>query len=247
MQPFEAFAGAPPFMEAVEESRCITACAADLTGHIRFANALFRDYAAEHYGWNGNGDVFSVEHIARGDHVYLRERVEMMSRVMDGDGAPVRCLELSGGRAVEHTCIAWNPGPAADTTLCVCASAKAVFDEPGACAHDASTHWLLVPTNPSDLGELTHAEFETLRMIALGLSTEDIGERLSRTKKAIERRRMSIRRKLGLSNRMDLLRLAIDSGLGALPEHLVGEFVRCARQRARHLKRHAHANGALVH
>ena len=225
-----------PLLGAFEQSHSITVCAADMTGRIRYANDLFRSYARQHYDWTGQGETFTIDHIAMGDAAYLRERVDMLSRVLDAGGRPVRCIELSGGRAVEHTCTAWSPPGDDESVLCVVASAKAVFD--GGPSNGTAPHWLLVSTEPGQLGELTHAELETLRLIAQGLSTEDIAERLSRTKKAIERRRMSIRRKLHLTDRMGLSRLAMESGLGWMPQEKLSEFVRLCRSRARHLKKH---------
>ncbi|MEM1424027.1 MAG: helix-turn-helix transcriptional regulator, partial [Planctomycetota bacterium] len=114
------------------------------------------------------------------------------------------------------------------------ASSPAVFTGAG-CLSPEDYVWLLVPTDPGILGGMTHAELETLRLIALGMSTEQIAERLSRTKKAIERRRMSMRRKLGVEDRQALSRAANQTGLGHLPESRLSQFVRCSRARQRHL------------
>lgn len=237
MLAFGSTAESVPLFGAVGESHCITICASDMMGRIRYANDLFRSHAREHYGWGGEGMPFTIDHIAMGDTSYLRERVDVLTRVLESDGAPVRCVELSGGRAVEHTCTKWSSPDDPSDTLCVVASAKAVFDYTG--SNGQSARWLMVPTDPGQLGELTHAELETLRLIAIGDSTENIAEKLSRTKKAIERRRMSIRRKLDLTDRMGLMRLAMDSGLGHMPESMLADFVRSCRSRSRHLKRHA--------
>ncbi len=224
-----------PLLGALNDSRCITVCAADMMGRIRYANNLFREHIRDHYGWDGAGESFTIDHLAMGDAAYLRERVDVLTKVLDANGAPVRCIELSGGRAVEHTCVAWSQPNEGDAPLCIVATARAEFDD--AAMNGRAPHWLMVPTDPGRLGELTHAELETLRLIAKSMSTEDIAHQLSRTKKAIERRRMSIRRKLHLSDRMALMRLAMESGLGHMPEARLGEFVRCCRSRARYLKR----------
>ena len=103
------------------------------------------------------------------------------------------------------------------SSLCVVASSPAVFTGVGCLQADGYT-WLMVPTDPGILGDMTHAELETLRLIALGMSTDDIASKLSRTKKAIERRRMSMRRKLHVEDRQALTRVAIQTGLGHMPE-----------------------------
>ena len=232
-----AFGSTPdalPLLGAISESHSITVCASDMMGRIRYANDLFRSHAQEHYAWGGEGASFTIDHVAMGDAAYLRERVDVLMRVLDTD-TPVRCVELSGGRAIEHTCMKWSHPDAPNETLCVVASARAVFDY--ADYNGQSPRWLMVPTDPAELGELTHAELETLRLIAMSLSTEEIAEKLSRTKKAIERRRMSIRRKLELTDRMGLMRLAMESGLGHMPESMLADFVRSCRGRSRHLRR----------
>lgn len=236
MKPFPSSSDdAPPF-GAMEDSECITVCACDQHGRIHFANGLFRRYVREVYGWAGEGEPFSIETVAQSDSAYLRERSAFMARALGAKGEPVRAIELTGGRAIEHTGTAWTSHPGSADSLCVITSAKAVFDDEQRPATHAAD-WFMVPTDPHILGDLTHAELETLRFIGLGLSTDEIAERLSRTKKAIERRRMSIRRKLAMTDRMALVRLAIESGLGSMPEETLPEFVRACRSRARHLKR----------
>jgi len=60
---------------------------------------------------------------------------------------------------------------------------------------------------------LTRREQEVMRLIAEGLSTKEIGERLFISHKTVESHRISILRKLGLSSAMDILRYAVKIGL----------------------------------
>jgi len=75
-----------------------------------------------------------------------------------------------------------------------------------------------------DLGELrslTEREMEVLRLIGLGLSGEAIAETLQRSRRTVQGHRLSLGNKLRMSNRVELARLAVSSGLTALaPEEL---------------------------
>lgn len=63
---------------------------------------------------------------------------------------------------------------------------------------------------------LTPRELEVLTMIGKGLTLPEIAEKLFRSQKTIETHRLSIGRKLGLSNRVELARVAIRAGLAPL-------------------------------
>jgi len=60
---------------------------------------------------------------------------------------------------------------------------------------------------------LTARELEILRMVGEGMTTADIAKRLHRSVKTIEWHRVSLGNKLGANNRVELARIAIDSGL----------------------------------
>lgn len=67
------------------------------------------------------------------------------------------------------------------------------------------------------LEQLTPREREVLRFIAEGLSTPQIADRLFRSEKTIESHRQSLAKKLGLRNRVELTRYAIQAGVTVLP------------------------------
>lgn len=70
-----------------------------------------------------------------------------------------------------------------------------------------------------DLGRmaaLTDREREVLALIGMGLSTAEIADRLFRAAKTIEGHRVSLGVKLGVSNRVQLARIAIRAGLSPL-------------------------------
>lgn len=67
-----------------------------------------------------------------------------------------------------------------------------------------------------DLGEralLSDRELEVLRLIGLGYTTAQIGKAMHRSVKTIEWHRVSLGSKLGVSNRVELARIAIRLGL----------------------------------
>lgn len=77
----------------------------------------------------------------------------------------------------------------------------------------------LVRAKCNDAGELarlTARETEILRLIGQGMSTSEIAEALHRSVKTVEWHRVSLGNKLGVSNRVELARIAIGAGLVAL-------------------------------
>lgn len=65
------------------------------------------------------------------------------------------------------------------------------------------------PAEPS-LSVLTEREFEVLQMIAQGLTSAQIAERINRSIKSVEAYRTSLRSKLGAKSTVDLARLALE-------------------------------------
>jgi len=60
---------------------------------------------------------------------------------------------------------------------------------------------------------LTAREMEVVKLIAEGLTSEEVAERLVLSKKTVERHRTNVLGKLGLRNRVELTRYAIRRGL----------------------------------
>ncbi len=63
---------------------------------------------------------------------------------------------------------------------------------------------------PTALQALSEREFEVLQMLAQGLTSAEIGERINRSVKSIEAYRSSLRAKLGARSAADLTRLAVE-------------------------------------
>lgn len=67
--------------------------------------------------------------------------------------------------------------------------------------------------DPGQLGKLTPRELEILGMIAQGMTTAAIAKKLFRSRKTIEAHRLSMGAKLGVRNRVELARIALEAGL----------------------------------
>jgi DNA-binding NarL/FixJ family response regulator len=66
------------------------------------------------------------------------------------------------------------------------------------------------PGSEPSLSVLTEREFEVLQMIAQGLTSAQIAERINRSVKSVEAYRTSLRTKLGARTTVDLARLALE-------------------------------------
>jgi DNA-binding NarL/FixJ family response regulator len=60
---------------------------------------------------------------------------------------------------------------------------------------------------------LTPRELEVVKLIAEGLTSEEIAEQLFISKKTVDRHRANVLEKLGMRNRVELTRYAIRRGL----------------------------------
>ncbi|MBL0869582.1 MAG: PAS domain-containing protein [Phycisphaerales bacterium] len=63
------------------------------------------------------------------------------------------------------------------------------------------------------LAVLTPRELEILRLVAQGLTTASIAKKLFRSRKTIEAHRLALGNKLGVRNRVELARIAMEAGL----------------------------------
>ena len=66
-----------------------------------------------------------------------------------------------------------------------------------------------------------YGEREVLRGIACGLTTAEIAQELRRSTKTIEGHRVSLGIKLGVTNRVQLARIAIRAGVAPLHDRMV--------------------------
>lgn len=151
------------------------------------------------------------------DEAVARERLDLVRRIAAG-GAPVAIDGLVHGRLIRMTFrpLPWSEGPER-AVLIVCTMGAS--HKPGAPGMD------VIKARASDAGplaKLTTRELEILRLIGEGLSTNEIAERLHRSVKTVEWHRVSLGNKLGVSNRVELARIAIAAGFVGMPEAPAG-------------------------
>jgi DNA-binding CsgD family transcriptional regulator len=116
-----------------------------------------------------------------------------------------------------------NTAGAIDRILIICRG-TVPSDETRAAQADAE----VVQAQHVDKGQLAHLtprELEILALIGQGLTTAAIAEKLFRSRKTIEAHRLSLGIKLNARNRVDLARIAVQSGLVA-PDAVLPERTR---------------------
>lgn len=70
-----------------------------------------------------------------------------------------------------------------------------------------------VETNPDDVAGLTQRQRQVLRLVADGLTSQQIGKKLGLSSRTVERHIANIMGKLGVRSRIDLVKYAIRIGL----------------------------------
>ncbi len=85
-------------------------------------------------------------------------------------------------------------------------------------SQDASSTLHSRANESGPLASLTARELEILKLIGVGLSTADIAKKLGRSVKTVEWHRVSLGDKLGVTNRVELARIAISAGLVSLDD-----------------------------
>lgn len=143
-----------------------------------------------------------------------RERVEHTQAVL-GTGRTIVFEELRGGR--QHRCVI-RPMPDGRSVLMMYLPSMASLQH--------TNGFPVVKARVSDAGrlaQLTQRELEILRLIGLGMSTQEVAEHLGRSVKTIEWHRVSLGEKLGVTNRVELARIAIAAGLVSVDDKSPGQ------------------------
>jgi PAS domain S-box-containing protein len=139
-------------------------------------------------------------------------RLELIRRALsDPEGAPQVGLCATDGAWRRLAVRALDRTPGAERAVLVCAPlAQAVTMNDLVGPHQA---FCTIAVDLGPLAHLTEREMQVLRLIGLGLSTQEIADRLHRSKKTIEWHRVSLGSKLDVTNRVELARLALRAGL----------------------------------
>ncbi len=175
-----------------------------LDGTVEYANptaCAFLGLPESEVVGRSYGTLFEENHAA--------ERLSMISQVARS-GTPMAIDAVVRGVTTRTVC---RPIPANTATRLLLTSRV------GPSVHPHAKHPESVPVMRSRaddygrLATLTARELEILRHIGLGLSTADIAKRLHRSVKTVEWHRVSLGNKLGVTNRVELARLAISAGL----------------------------------
>ncbi|MEN0020853.1 MAG: LuxR C-terminal-related transcriptional regulator [Planctomycetota bacterium] len=160
-------------------------------------------------------DVFAPA-LAQERLVYLRD-VLASQRSVAIDG-------MVRGQRVRTT---FRPMPADESgrqcALMVCRQAPSSPAKAGAASDDAKEQAAGAAAEAKNndrgkLSSLTPREMEVLSLIGMGLSTAQVAKVLHRSAKTVEWHRVSLGNKLGVSNRVELARIAIRAGLSSLDD-----------------------------
>ncbi len=148
------------------------------------------------------------------------------------DGQPQIGLGATDGSWRRIVVRAMDRTPGAERALIVCAplaQSVTMADLAGPKQAFCETSLDLGP-----LTKLTEREMQVLRLIGLGLSTQEIADHLHRSKKTIEWHRVSLGAKMDVTNRVELARLALNAGLTWFDEDAITHIWRHADRKGAH-------------
>jgi DNA-binding CsgD family transcriptional regulator len=188
---------------ALTEDTNVPVAVVDVSGMIEFASvAAARLLGVDPAAVAGKQlkDVFSQELAA--------ERLTLI-REAANTGRPVTVEGMIKGRMMRSV---YRPLPSPGQTPRVLIVSRLA----GNGAQEGVVHSRANESGP--LSALTARELEILKLIGVGLSTADIAKKLGRSVKTVEWHRVSLGDKLGVTNRVELARIAIAAGLVSLDE-----------------------------
>ena len=213
-----AMAAAIPKLDADAVWQCLSEDAhvplwlVDRSGRITFASKPAVEFLAPGQSVAGR----SLADILPQD--MADERLELVSRVAES-GAPVLMFEMIRGRWSRTVMRRTGVG----RSLRVLIINRIGWSDHHQVQADAHTGYELVEPKIHDAGllaALSEREIEVLRLIGEGLTTAEIGARIQRTAKTVEWHRSALGRKLNVSSRIELARVAHAAGLHGGPSAL---------------------------
>lgn len=152
---------------------------------------------------------------------FWSERSAFVDRALAG-AAPVRLIEMVRGVLLQTT---FRP--------CSAIAIDAVLATSRLATADGDKTDVIVSEHPDmgRLGDLTERELELLHHIGMGRSSEDAARLMHRSTRTVEWHRASLGQKLRCSNRVELARIAFDSGLTAVDIPFLVSLRRTVRSR----------------
>lgn len=197
----------------LEDTNCLVSVI-DREGRLLESNGDVR----RTFGMNGADETRTIFDLF--PEPIARERLSMIRRALD-ERRKVTVEGMIWG--VMRRCT-YRPLEGRDAVLCVSAPAMLAGE-----AESRDLDRVCVRAVHDDLGQLeslTDREFEVLSLIGEGLPTSEIAHRLHRSEKTVEWHRASLGHKLGVTNRVELARLALGAGICRLPKspHEVGSL-----------------------
>ena len=138
--------------------------------------------------------------------------VQAVVRSVALSGKPAMVRTLWRGRPVIGLVRAVRPSRA-DRPLLVCTIRPELPTDARLRATNGFRYVQSVYADEGPIGTLSPRERAVLSLIGAGMSTAQIAKTLDRSVKTIENQRNSLGRKLNVSNRVELARIALDSGL----------------------------------
>jgi DNA-binding CsgD family transcriptional regulator len=139
------------------------------------------------------------------------ERHQLIRRVIDTNKPLIMHAAWKGIRTRTVMRPLKGPGGSPDRVMIVCRGTVPADDTRAAQADVEVVQAQHV--DKGQLANLTPRELEILALIGQGLTTAAIAEKLFRSRKTIEAHRLSLGIKLSARNRVDLARIAVQSGL----------------------------------
>jgi DNA-binding CsgD family transcriptional regulator len=177
------------------------------TGHIIFAN----EFACNFYGTPAMRQLTGRSLRDFLDDAVVNERLSVAQEVVN-TGSPLALEGMLKGKLVRSVFRLLPGRPTAGSCLLVVTRV---------CTEQATNRIgnAQIPVRKAqfhdhgELGKLTARELEILKLIGIGLSTAEIADKLGRSVKTVEWHRVSLGEKLGITNRVELARIAIAAGI----------------------------------
>ncbi len=202
-----------PFWSALMDDTNLPVLVVDVNGAVEFANPVAnRIMGPGSPHANGNGDATGRNLRDFFNEELVTERLNLIKEAVT-TGHPITLEGMVKGRlmrTVFRPMVVPGQAPRVLVVSRLAGSSTAPREGDGVVRSRVN--------DAGQIGSLTARELEILKLIGIGLSTADIAKRLGRSVKTVEWHRVSLGDKLGVTNRVELARIAIAAGIVGLDE-----------------------------